>query len=298
MTTADILKGVIPVILTPFDAQDRIDEAALAAEVEAMVAGGVQTLSTGLISEVMALNEAERVVLLKTIAAAAKGRAGLIAASGGETAQDAIRRGQAAIDLGFDVLLVTPPGGLTDEDALYAYYAALSDAVAAPILVQDAAPNTGVRFSAPLLERMAAGIEHVVAVKVETPPTPPRFDELAPLVGKAILLGGRNGPHVIDEWRRGAVGTMGTPWSALLFHLDLWRELEAGDVPAAMKRLHRYNPVFHWAYQSASRFLYLEKEMLRRRGIFGTASMRAPHKPLSDLELREMEELLEFTGAA
>ncbi len=56
----DTMRGVVPILVTPFDEHSRIDEASLRRLVEFNLAAGVHGLGVALGSEVFKLSEAER----------------------------------------------------------------------------------------------------------------------------------------------------------------------------------------------------------------------------------------------
>lgn len=292
-------RGVIPVLLTPFDA-NRIDEGALRAEIEALMEDGGRAMSTGLASEIMGLDESERARLLNLIGAAARQRseseAFLIAGSGGNSVASAVDRIRAAVDAGFDAVLLTPPRGENDEDNLLRYFSEVAGAAAIPVIVQDAAQMTGVRMSTALLRKLMLEVDGIVSIKVETPPTPTRILELQSGGAPLHLLGGAGGRFAIDEWRRGACGSMPGAGSALMFFYDVWQRLAAGAVRDAQKIFNRYLPLLNWSTVHPQRFLFLEKEILRRRGLFRAADVLAPYGPVSALEREEFETLLDSSA--
>ena len=60
MTARAELRGVLPVLQAPFDDDDRLDEAALAKEIEWVFGCGVNGVVLGMVSEVLRLSDDER----------------------------------------------------------------------------------------------------------------------------------------------------------------------------------------------------------------------------------------------
>jgi len=289
------LRGIIPIVLTPFTENDCIDQEALAREVDALISRGAGALGTGFASELPQLSEEERATLVRTLVEATAGRVGLIAGTGADTAALAIERSRKAVDAGFSFLLVTPPAEAAgDDDAIFRYYQAINDAAAAPIIIQDCASMTGVDLSPKLLARLGRELEFVQYVKVETDPTPPRFLAVHAQAGDALTpLGGWGGTAFPYEIARGAAGSMPGPAAALCCFCDAWDLLQRGEERAAFQRYLRHLPLIQWSLTHFGRFLYLEKEILRRAGTFANARFRPPYEPPDDYELREVEMLLE-----
>jgi 4-hydroxy-tetrahydrodipicolinate synthase len=61
------LRGVFPILATPFDAAGRIEVEALRREVEYLIRAGVHGIGIALASEVLTLNEAERDLVLREV---------------------------------------------------------------------------------------------------------------------------------------------------------------------------------------------------------------------------------------
>jgi hypothetical protein len=81
------LSGVLLAIQTPFDVGGRIDEAALTAELEWILDQGVSGLTTGLVSEVLALEGGERRRLAEVVVGVARERGALsVISCGAESA--------------------------------------------------------------------------------------------------------------------------------------------------------------------------------------------------------------------
>ena len=86
------------------------------------------------------------------------------------------------------VMVMPPYHGATirvTEGQQYEYFARLSDALAIPIMIQDA-PVSGTPLSAPFLARLATEIEHVSYFKIETAGAASKVRELIRLGGDAI----------------------------------------------------------------------------------------------------------------
>lgn len=286
---------MIPILVTPFDGSIRIDFAGFEREIESLLEAGAGNLGLGLSSEVNGLSAEERGRLVAALVKTVDGRVGVVVGTGGRDLDQAIAFSRSALDLGVDYLLVTPPRPDPGEEAIFRYYQALSDAVAAPIIVQDAAAITGVSMSGDLMARMGLEIERVEYAKLETPPTPPKFSEVHEKTGGRLkLIGGGGGLQFWEELQRGAIGSMPGAGCAVLFFMKVWNLLENGEPRAAFQRYYRYLPLLFWASANPSRFLYLEKEFWRRRNIIGSSAVRPPFHPPSRREQEEFEILIDL----
>ena len=97
-----------------------------------------------------------------------------------------------------------------DCDATYAYYQAISDAVAVPVWIQNAGI---VALSIDQVVKLCTEIEHVRWVKEEVNPGPQRIGQLIDRKCPAIdgVMGGYGGRYMITDWARGAAGDSRLP---------------------------------------------------------------------------------------
>ena len=155
--------GVWIPLVTPFR-DDRVDHVALAALVRRLagdgVAGFVVCATTG---EAPLLSDAERVEVLGTV----KGNTALplIMGASGTTADEVLRRVDAAMRHAPTAFMVTPPPYLRpSQAALQVFFTAIADALPAPLVVYDIPARTGVRIELETLLALAAH-PRVVALK-------------------------------------------------------------------------------------------------------------------------------------
>jgi dihydrodipicolinate synthase/N-acetylneuraminate lyase len=104
------LRGILSAILTPFDKDGALDEAAYASLVRSQVAGGIHGIvAGGSTGEHPALSVAERRRLFEIATEAASGRCDVIAHVGSNNVRDAVELTKAAKDLSVDQMLVLTP---------------------------------------------------------------------------------------------------------------------------------------------------------------------------------------------
>ena len=105
-------------------------------------------------------------------------------------------------------------------------------------------------MSPELIARMAAEAPNLRVVKLEEEPTAPKVGRLLAANPSLRVLGGLGGEMLIEELRRGAVGTMtgfGYP-EALVAIMRDWR---AGNEAAAVERFHRWMPLIRFENRGA-----------------------------------------------
>lgn len=139
-----MVRGSLVALVTPMDADGRIDYQALERLVELHIeAGTAAIVAVGTTGESATLDEGEHCeVLARTIAVAA-GRIPVIAGTGANSTVEAIRLTQCAADSGADAaLLVTPYYNKPTQAGLIAHYRAIADAVDIPQILYNVPGRT------------------------------------------------------------------------------------------------------------------------------------------------------------
>jgi 4-hydroxy-tetrahydrodipicolinate synthase len=286
---AELMRGVFPILLTPFDERERVDEESLRSLVEFNVRAGVHGLGVALGSEVFKLTEDDREWVIRTVVDQVGGRVPVVVNTGGPATALAVHYSRAAEDAGADAVMLIPPSTVPEE--ILAYFQAVNDAVSVPIFIQDVntAPVAGA-----LARRIAESCERVRYDKVESGIPAVKVGEVADAAaGLFTVFGGSGGNYLIEELRRGSQGTMPFPSQPEDF-VAVWDRFQAGDERGATELFYRrILPVNRIAAQGQAAYYHVHKEILRRRGIIRTAVVRGPAAPLDP---RTNEELARLIG--
>ncbi len=291
------LEGVFPILNTPFLDDGSLDLDSQARLVEHLLAAGAHGLGLfGNASEGYTLLAEERRRILQLVVRLVDGRVPLVVSSGHTGTDAAVALSREAEDLGASALMVLPPYFLrTDADGLLRYYAAISEAVNIPVMVQDAPLMTQVAMPVPLLVRMAREIERVRYVKVEAPPTAPKVSAIV-AGGGPVVFGGLNCQFMIEEIHRGARGAM--PGSDLIPQLvQLWNLLAAEETPAAWQLFTRILPLLRFELQPGLG-VSAQKQNLVAAGVLRSARVRHPTASLDAASLKELAFLREFVHSS
>jgi 4-hydroxy-tetrahydrodipicolinate synthase len=297
-----LLAGVVPILLMPTDEADEFDEQGLRRQVGHVLDAGVAAFGFGYASEPFRFTDREREHALRVVVEQTAGRALVLAHLPASSTVAGATAAARLAELGADLLMVPAPPS-SDESQLPGYYAAIAAAGGIPIIVQDA-PAAGVaEMSVDCLLRLAQEVELIVAIKVETAPTPEKVARLlAVLDPSTTVLGGMGGLEFLNELERGVHGTM--PGTALVdFFVRVWALHRDGERAAARALFTRILPILTLSLRSADSFLQVEKELLRRRGIFQCASLRRPVAPMdrgvaAELDMYCADLDFELTGVA
>ena len=202
------LRGIFPVLQTPLDASDRIDDEALARQVDFAVACGAHGVVYPVLgSEFQYLTDGERRCLVELVVRQAAKRTPVVVGVAATTGVGAAEYAAHARAAGADAVVALPPyiAGANREE-LFAYYAGVAEAAQCPVMIQHSFAG----LDSALLSRLLTEIEHVRYVKEEMAPSAHHISGVVQGAGEECwgVFGGALGRWMISEMRRGAVGFM------------------------------------------------------------------------------------------
>ncbi|MEJ8574368.1 4-hydroxy-tetrahydrodipicolinate synthase [Microbaculum marinum] len=160
------LKGVLPALVTPFDKAGKFDPAAMSALIDRVFAAGAAGIvPLGGTGEYTALSHDERLAVIETSVAAAKGRGPVIAGVLSPGFEEAAAAGKAFGAAGVDALMVvTPFYVIAGQQGLLDYYRRMRDEVGLPIVLYEIPTRTNVSYAP---ETVAALAEEGVAIGIK-----------------------------------------------------------------------------------------------------------------------------------
>ena len=159
--------GIIPAVTTPFDATGAVDVAALEANLGALLDGGVHGfVATGTMGEAGSMSAEERRLVVETTVRAAAGRVPVIVGVSSGTPSTSIGFAADAAAAGADAVMLLPPLGYrADPRETVAFYRAVADASALPIMAYNNPEASGTDLPVELIARLASEVDAVVAIK-------------------------------------------------------------------------------------------------------------------------------------
>jgi dihydrodipicolinate synthase/N-acetylneuraminate lyase len=222
--TAKPLRGLFPIGFTPCTPDNKMDLEGLAAQVRFCNRGGVHGLIwPQLASGWTTLSDTERMDGTEAILAAGKGgKTALVIGVQSPDAEAVSRYAKLAEKLGADAIISLPPAGVTDEQALLAYYRQVGRLTGLPLFAQ--AVGT---MSVDLLVEMFKTIPTLRYVKDEAGNPLDRVTELRQKTGDQLkVFSGQGVATMITEMERGFTGhcpytTLSDVFAAAF---DLWHE--------------------------------------------------------------------------
>ncbi len=286
------LRGVFPVIPTPFTAANEPDEKAFIRLLDFALSGGANGIVfPGMASEVETLSEAERARLVAVAGGHIAGRVPfIVGASDADPAKAAARAREGKAAGAVAAMVMAPPGAGTDVEKQIAYFAAVAAEAGLPIMLQNAPPPNGAGLSPDKVAAVARAVAGVRYVKEETLPCGQNVTRILDNAKGDVdaVFGGAGARYVIDELARGAAGTMPALEIADI-HARLWAAWQRGAVAEARRLYNVSLPLL--AFQMVFR-VRATKEVLRRRGLLQETKARAAGPVLDAQDQRELVALL------
>ncbi|HEY8593805.1 MAG TPA: dihydrodipicolinate synthase family protein [Devosiaceae bacterium] len=290
--TQAFLEGIVPILVTPFDSQGRIDDDSLRSLVEFNLEAGVHGLGIAIGSEIHKLSAPERDHVLDIVVKAVNGRVPVVMNVSAAGTDMAVQQAMRAKELGADALMAFPPSFLpTGAEAVVDYFTRIGSGAKLSIVLQDVPQGP---ISPDMALRLADRIPDICAIKVETLPTVTQVQTMVLRVDQSMLvIGGAGGSYMIEEFRRGARGTM--PFcSQPEDFLAVWSALLTGDEAAARDLFdRRIMAVNRLAAQGGDLFYHLHKAILVKRGVIATPFVRGPTASPDSIARAEIEALVD-----
>ncbi len=168
MNTAEPIFGrMIPAMVTPFDADLKLDVERTRNLVDFLVDGGSDSiLVCGTTGESPTLTTAEKLLLFETVIDQVAGRVPVIANVGSNNTAGSIELGLEAKKLGAQgIMAVVPYYNKPPQEGLYQHFKAIAEEVDLPTVVYNIPGRCSVNMTAETTLRLAHDVEQIVYVK-------------------------------------------------------------------------------------------------------------------------------------
>lgn len=291
-------EGVFVIAATPFNTDGSVDAAGIETLVEFYLRCGVSGMTIlGVMGEAQKLSEGEGHDVMKRFLEAVAGRVPVIVGVSNPGTPNLVRLAHASMEAGAAGVMMQPVPGLKTNEAVKGYVRGVVGALGpdVPICVQDYPQLSGVWFSAGTFIEMVDEHPSIVMFKHEEWPGLRKLSEIRNACDgkdhrRISILCGNGGMHLPQEYRRGADGAM-TGFAFPDMMSELHRLFKDGKPDAAEDLYDLYLPLLRHEFQFGIG-LALRKEILRRRGAFRTATVRAPGPALDQADIAELDSLM------
>ncbi|NBB18480.1 dihydrodipicolinate synthase family protein [Runella sp. CRIBMP] len=284
------VSGIITVLNTPFDGQNRIDEASLRRNVQYALATGVAGfLVPAMASEVYSLTIAERLRMVGIVTEDVAGRVPVFAGAGERDAARQCEMVRHYVQMGCrHVLFQIPFENETQFKKQFYDLAALGPEI---IMLQDWDAN-GVGLSDTLILELFNEVDAFRSLKIETVPAGVKYSRILALTdGKLHLSGGWAVTQMIEGLKRGVHAFM--PTGMHLIYTTIFKYFTTGEIEKAEALFYRLLPVLSFSNQHLDISIHFFKRLLHRQGIYSTPNSRAALLPFDAVHEQIAEALIE-----
>ena len=264
----DFMKGVVVPMITPIDADEKIDEAGIRSQVDYVIEGGVTgILLYGSNGEFYVIEEDEMERGLEIVKDQIAGRVGLYFGIGAISTKKCIRLAQMAERHGVDAISVLQPMFLKPtKDELFTHFKAIADAVPnTPMLLYNNPGRVGYTLAGDLVEKLAHEVPNIVGMK----DTSGDMTQTAEFIRRTRdvdfkVFGGKD-TLLYASLCHGAVGGVCTAANFMPELItDVYNKYAAGDIQGSLEAQFKLNPV-RLSMDGAS-FPVAAKDMANLRG--------------------------------
>lgn len=294
-----LLTGIIPAILTPFDAEGVVNTEIARELVEFQLAQGASGFYVcGGAGEGVLLTEAERRLMAETIIDQVKGRVPVIIHVGAITTAEAARLAAHAKQVGADGFSSVPPFYFrVGFQGIKRHYAELARASDLPMYVYNTPSATGVNVTPAMFKEMCEEIPTIAGIKY----CPYNLFEMRQILDLEIRGQQPNvltGPDelMVAAQAMGAHGGIGLSYNLLTkLFVDAYGAFHAGEVKKATELQAKANRVIVVLLSLGIGAVPTLKEMMKMIG-FDCGSGRPPNPPVTEEQLEQLKADLEEAG--
>jgi 4-hydroxy-tetrahydrodipicolinate synthase len=202
-----MFSGAFTALITPFR-NGAVDVEALESLVELQIKQGIHGLvPCGTTGETPAMSEAEDRLVIETVARISDGRVPVVAGSGSNSTEMAIKYTKMAQESGADgSLQVSPYYNKPTQEGLYRHFAAVAESTDLPILLYNIPGRTAVTIEAHTMARLAE-VPNVVGVK-ESTLSMNMVSDIRQLCGEEFDILSGDDPMILPLMALGGVGAV------------------------------------------------------------------------------------------
>ncbi|HUZ46674.1 MAG TPA: dihydrodipicolinate synthase family protein [Terriglobia bacterium] len=281
-------RGVFIIMQTPYYESLKIDGESLKRETEFLVRCGVQGMvwPSGA-GETNSISHDERVEFSRVIVNQARHRIPVLVGVHAPNKFEAAEYARQAEAMGADGMLARcQTDGTTDLDILTDYFTAITSASKLPLCIQVTTPATTVDYLIDLAHKLPT----FRYVKEEVNPVHRVSEYVKRASGLLVPMTGGGAKMFMNEMARGSGGTMPGAGFADI-QAQIWDWFQAGKRKQARELFAK---MLMMAVMEEEVTYVLQKEILRRRGIFKNVLMRNTSKFAMDAgDQRELDAVFE-----
>ena len=291
-------RGVYIISATPFTENGEVDVDSTDRLVDFYIEKGVTGITVlGMMGEAQKMSMAESETFLRRVMQRLDGNLPVIVGVSSAGLDNLVHLSRLSMDLGAAGVMVAPLPGLGTEQKVYNYFSQVFDALGSdvPVCYQDYPLATRTEISVPLFNRLVDEFDQLVMLKHEECPGLGKISAVRKAsdegTRRVSILCGNGGLYLPQELARGADGAMtGFAYPEML--VAVVTLFDAGERDRAEDVFDAYLPLVRHEQQPGFG-LALRKEVLHRRGVIASPTVRAPGPSLTDTDKQELTRLIE-----
>jgi len=291
------IRGIIPAVITPFTADERVDEGAFRKVLHVMIDQGVHGLfPVGTGGEFFALTREEKERLMKVAVEEAAGRVFVMPNVGAITTAESVALARHAEAVGSDAVSVVTPFFLKpSQEELYEHYKAICAAVKIPVLAYNIPDRTGgVALSVGTISRLAKDVPNFAGIKDSTGDLTNAAEIIQACPPGFRVFMGRD-TLIYGALLYGCVGAVAaTANVAPALAVGIYKAVQAGDLAKARELQAKLSPV-RKLFGVGSHPAGL-KEAMVQLGMLGCGRCRRPTMDLTPAQKDEVRKILREVG--
>jgi 4-hydroxy-tetrahydrodipicolinate synthase len=291
------IRGIIPAVVTPFTADEHVDETAFRKVLNAMIDHGVHGLfPVGTGGEFFALTREEKERLMAVAVKEAAGRVFVMPNVGAITTAESVLLARHAEGVGSDAVSVVTPFFLKpSQEELYEHYKAICAAVKIPVLAYNIPDRTGgVALSVGTVARLAREVPNFAGIKDSTGDLANAAEVVQACPPGFRVFMGRD-TLIYGALLHGCVGAVAaTANVAPALAVGIYSAVQAGDLAKARGLQATLSPV-RKLFAVGSHPAGIKEAMLQL-GMLGCGRCRRPTIDLTPAQKDEVRKILRETG--
>ena len=261
----DSLHGIHAIVYALFDAQERLDRAAMRRQVEISLACGVHGMAAlGLATEVSKLGEAERRTVMDWVAEDTAGRVPLALTIFGSSVAEQVAQVRHAESVGADWVILQPPAaGSFGAGEYIRFFGRVAGSTHLPVAIQNAPAFFGRGLSADEIRDLVTQHPNIQLIKGEGPVV-----DIAGLIertdGRVPVFNGRGGLELVDNLRAGCRGMILAP-DCIDIAVRAYEAFRRGDEATAEREYQAMLPAAVFVMQGIENLLCYGKRLFAAR---------------------------------
>ncbi len=284
------LRGSLVALITPFR-RGQVDTQGIRRLVEFHIARGTSCLvPCGTTGESATLSHEEHEQVIETVIEASGGRLPVIAGTGSNNTEEALRLTRHAQRAGADAaLLISPYYNRPTQEGLYQHFRTIAEAVDLPLVPYNIASRTGVNIEPETFARLAQ-LPHIVGVK-EASGSLEQMSRIKALCPKDFVLLSGDDALTLPVLAIGGTGVISVVANVVPAEVArMIRAFEQGHLPLARE--------IHFRLLGLTKAMFMEtnpipvKTAMGLMGLIEEASLRLPLCSMGEGNLLKLKEVL------